>query len=164
MEPITAITLLTTLIGLGLSLAGQAEESKGAQSQAKENERLAKLAAADALQRGGREAGYTRMAGAQLLSEQKVAAAVSGADPTVGTPAQVQAGSRALVELEARTQENNAAREAWGFKKHGLRYRDAVEREGRALGYRQAGTILGSVGRLGSTLARDETLGAKLTG
>jgi hypothetical protein len=144
MDPITGVTLLTTLVGLGFNLVGQAQESAAARREALENKKLADAAAADAMARGYREAGLARAAGAQNVAAQTVAAAASGVDPTVGTPAQVAAGSAALSALDAATLENNAAREAWGFKTQGLAYGRAAERERAALPMRQMTSILGA--------------------
>jgi hypothetical protein len=158
MDPatLTAASLLLTLVQMGVNLFGNAQESAAAREQALDNKRLADAAAADALARGYREAGLARMAGSQNLAQQKVAAAASGVDPTVGTPAQVSAGSAALSALDAAVLENNAAREAWGFRTQGERFSQAAERERQMLPARQATTVLGGFDRLAATYARGE--------
>jgi hypothetical protein len=146
--------MLGEMAGLFARLIAQQEESTYAQADARENARLAKVAEADALQRGYREAGLARMAGSQLVAEQKVAAAASGADPSVGTPAQVAGSTRAIAELDALTLQNNAARESWGFGQKAERYQRAAEHEKRALPLRQFGSVLTSAGRLSGGYGR----------
>ncbi len=62
------------------------------------------------------EAQKARMMGSRLISRQNVAAANSGVDPTVGTPASVMADTRLMSELDARMAESNASREVRGYR------------------------------------------------
>lgn len=86
------------------------------------NSKRALEAAADARIRGAVEAGKATAEGSQLAAKQMVAFANSGVDATVGTAANVQEATVADAKLKALTIENNAAREAWGYKKHGMDY------------------------------------------
>lgn len=86
----------------------------------------------DALRRGSIAAGFQRMQGSALVAKQRVAYSNSGVDATVGTPADVAAGSLAFNEFDALTLENNAAREALGHK----RTIDNLEQQ-RLLAYRK---------------------------
>lgn len=139
---------IASMAGDFLSLIGEKQEFDANQLEMRQNATLAERAAADAMQRGYQEAGRARMAGSQLVAEQKVAAAASGVDPTVGTPAQVSAGTAAIAEIDARTLENNAAREAWGFTTKAKRLRAKVKSEEEALPLRMAGRVLTSQGRV----------------
>jgi len=147
-DPVSAAAVMggASLLGTGVGVAGATQEGKFAEAQARERERLARMAAADALQRGAQDAGRSRMETGQLVAEQRVAYAASGVDPTVGTPADVIADTRALGELEARILENNAAREAWGLKRTADAY--ALEQEAirKQTKLRVFGTILGGLG------------------
>jgi hypothetical protein len=116
--------------------------------QAELNSKRALSAAADARIRGAQEAGAAVMAGSQLQKKQMVAFSNSGVDATVGTAANVQAATAAAAKLEALTIENNAAREAWGYKKHGMDYATeaglASSRRDREMAG-AAGTTLGAL-------------------
>ena len=84
---------------------------------AEANIELARTAAADAIQRGQADAAKTRFSAQQAIARQKVAFGASGVDASVGTPVSLGASTAAMAELDARTIENNAAREAWGYAK-----------------------------------------------
>jgi hypothetical protein len=140
-------------------LLGSELERVAAQDEARQNKQMADAAAADALQRGEREAGQARAQTSQLVGAQNVAYAGSGVDASVGTAANVQAATRAMGELDARTLENNAAREAWGFRTYGVKYQQQAQLANTRARIGTAATILGGVGRLassaGSSYARD---------
>lgn len=121
-------------------------EGKVRAKQAQQNKDLADRAAADALARGAGEAGKMRAAGSDLAAQQMVAFANSGVDASVGTAANVQASTKAKAELEALTLENNAAREAWGYKKHGLQFETQAGIDAARRNREAAGTLLGAAG------------------
>lgn len=134
--------------GMVTSLLAVNDEAAQAQKQARENAKLADRAASDAIARGTHEAGLARMAGTQTIGAQKVAYVASGFDPSVGTPANVAAQTRAISEMDALTAENNAAREAWGFKTQARRIREGAQTELEGLTMKQVSTALGGAGRL----------------
>lgn len=146
-DPLTA---LSTLTGTGLDLVGGIEESNARIDESRSNAKLADAAAADAIARGTREAGKQRLEGGQLIARQRVAYANSGVDATVGTPATVMENTRATTELDAQTLQNNAAREAWGFKAKAAEFRKEAGLERRRSDRQAIGTILGGAGRLAS--------------
>lgn len=90
--------------------------SKVAAEDAKANIEIARQAGADAIARGAQEAAKKRMEAAQVIGRQRVAFGASGVDGSVGTPVELAASTRMFSELDARTIENNAFREAMGFK------------------------------------------------
>ena len=137
-----------------LSVDSSIQEGIAAKKQADANTAMANEAASDALARGARDAGALRMAGSQVAARQMVAFANSGVDATVGTAANVQAGTKANAELEALTTENNAAREAFGYKKHGLDFQAQAGINASRTNREIAGTILGTAGTVGTTWAR----------
>lgn len=101
-------------IGMGQAKAGA--EGRAAYEDAQDEQRVLSynlLAAGDA---GRLAVQKIRMSGSQLIAQQKVGYAASGVAIDTGTPAAVMASQRALVELDALTAENNAARQAWGYK------------------------------------------------
>jgi hypothetical protein len=148
-----ALAIMAQAAGTLLQVQQIHAEGKFKDLEAKENEALALRAAGDATHRGNLAAGRTRMAGGQLAARQQVAFASSGVDPTVGTPADVMADSRMMSELDALTEENNAAREAWGYKKQAEQIRRQNKFDRQTRGYRMAGTILGGAGQLAGSAA-----------
>lgn len=128
-------------------------ELKAKQAELADNQKLALTAAADAEARGGADAAKARTQGSKLIEEQKVAYANSGVDPTTGTAANVMADTRAMSELDAQTLKNNAAREAWGFKRYGLKYGEQAGLEAQRTSNRNTATVLTGVGRFASGAA-----------
>lgn len=139
----------------GTALELQDNQVEGYQNQInlEENKRLALQAAADAVIRGSQEAARTRMAATQMMGRQKVAFGASGVDATVGTAAQVQAGTRMMSELDALTLENNAVREAWGYRSQAEHFGRQAKLDELRYQNQQLGTALGGVGRVGSSVA-----------
>jgi|SRR5262245_31935223 len=143
--------------GIGQMFAGISQVGLGVAEGVEEHNRIRQegqltrekdlQSAADALQRGAVDTGRLREQGGELINRQKVAYANSGVDPTVGTAANVQAGTAAQVELDAQTIKNNAAAEAWGFEQH--RKATFIEEESKvgANQRRTVGTILGGAGQ-----------------
>jgi hypothetical protein len=124
-----------------------AEESRAKQQALFTNRLLAERASGDALQRGAIEAGKARIAGSRLEAKQRVAYTASGVDASVGTPANVIADTAALGELDAQTVENNAAREAWGYRQKGAEFASEIEAEKRRQANRQTAQGIGFVAK-----------------
>jgi hypothetical protein len=123
-------------------------EGQAAKRQADRNTQQANEAATDAINRGVLEAGGARMAGTAMAARQAVAYSASGVDETVGTAANVQLATRAAAELEALTAENNAAREAWGYKKHGMDFQTQAGIDASRRGREIVGTLLSTGGKV----------------
>lgn len=141
------------MIAGGLQLLGsvnaaydESQAAKRTQLEAQENKQLALSAAADAIARGNRDASFKRLRGSQVQSEQQVAYSGSGVDSKVGTAADVQGQSGYFAELDARTEENNAAAEAWGFRRHGLKYQAQAQLDAARSSAKIGGTILSGAG------------------
>lgn len=137
----------------GLSLIANEQETQAKEKEAIENARMAQRAAVDALQRGAREAGQSRIETSRLVAQERVAYANSGVDASSGTAAAVQVDTRVLGELDAKTLQNNAMREAWGFRTYGIKYRDQAQLEATRGTNRAVGTVLGGVGRFAASMA-----------
>lgn len=150
------VSMFASLASMLNSVDAERADQLARDEQARENQKIANEAAADALMRGAREAGLARMAGSQLEAKQKVAYANSGVDPNVGTPAAVQAQTSALSEIDSQTLLNNAAREAWGLKTHGLQYAQANDAEARRSRARQQGAILSGIGQMAAAYGRGQ--------
>lgn len=143
------------VLGVDSAVQGGIADKK----QADRNTAMANAAATDALARGALDAGAARMAGSEAAAQQRVAFTNSGVDASVGTAANVQAGTKARAELDALTQENNAAREAWGYKQHGLDFQTQAGINASRRGREIAGTALGTAGSITSAYAKDKKNG-----
>jgi hypothetical protein len=100
------------------------------------NAELAEAQAVDAVARGAEAAGRHRARTRQVIGSQRAGLAAQGVDIGDGSAADVQADAATLGELDALTIENNAKREAWGYKVQASEYRNQsklVRRGGRAM-------------------------------
>lgn len=147
------------LIQGGMAVNGSVEQSINDQKQADANTKLANDAAADAVQRGAKEAGAVRTAASQDAARQLVAYSNSGVDASVGTAADVQGATRAQGELNALTIQNNAAREAFGYKKHGIAFQDQAALNASKSRREIAGTVLSTAGAAWSAYGKDKAGG-----
>jgi hypothetical protein len=141
------VSMLSAVGGTGLQLIANEQDTRAKEEEAQQNARLAQRAAVDALERGAREAGQSRIDTSKLIAAQKVAYANSGVDPTVGTAANVQADTRAMGELDAKTLQNNAVREAWGYRTYGIKYQTQAQLAATRGTNQAVGTVLGGLGR-----------------
>lgn len=142
--------MLTAIPEAFININAQQKELDYNRDEGYQNLATAQRASLDATERGNLEAGRARLQGSQMIARQKVAYANSGVDSTVGTAANVQADTRALTELDAKTIENNAAREAWGYKKQGEKFRKELDINRSRAESQMYGTILTTVGKLAS--------------
>lgn len=80
------------------------------------NAAIADQQAADAMTRGQEREQRARAATRGIIGSQRASFAAQGVDVGTGSAADVQADAAFLGELDALTEQTNAAREAWGFK------------------------------------------------
>lgn len=80
------------------------------------NAAIADTQAADAITRGQEREQRARAATRGIIGTQRASFAAQGVDVGTGSAADVQADAAFLGELDALTEQTNAAREAWGFK------------------------------------------------
>lgn len=135
----SALSAPLNLLGTGINLANENNDTA-------ENVKLAHAAAADAIARGNADAARARMQATQMIARQKVAFASSGVDASVGTAAEAGASTRMFSELDAQTLKNNAAREAWGFKKQAAAMERQQDLRNRGGMVSAGGTALGGIG------------------
>lgn len=97
---------------------GNAQETaaQGASQDARTNAFFANQAANDATDRGRKDAALQRLRTGQMLGSQRATMAANGGVVDEGSNANLQADTAMLGELDALTIENNAAREAYGYK------------------------------------------------
>jgi len=97
------------------SRAKEGQESAAADT-ARTNAMYAGDAADDAVARGRYQAGLQRIRTQQAVGTQRVAQAANGGMVNQDTNALLQEDTAAIGELDALTIQNNAAREAYGYK------------------------------------------------
>jgi len=139
--------------GLGTGLAGsylqaKAEQQQLADKQAADlqNQDLAKMQAASALQRGGFQAFQLRQRSDTQQSEQRAGFAASGVNSGSGTAAAVQAITGGVGNADAEQAMHNAAQQAWGFQVTANQYGAQAEQDKRAEGQVLTGAVLGGIG------------------
>jgi hypothetical protein len=140
-------------VGIGTSVGGaiygavqQHDAAEEAAKVAQRNKLAAERAASDAIARGEVQAGQIRTRASQMIGEQRAGFAAMGIDASTGSAAEIQGMTRVLSEYDARLTENNAAREAWGYRVEGKNF-SAQAAASSAAGDNQAlATILGGAG------------------
>lgn len=147
------ISAASAAASVGMTVDKNNREGAASDEEGRQNQALANSAAADAVARGTAAAGVARIRGTLLGAKQNVAYANSGVDAGVGTAADVQGSTAAMSELDAKTLENNAAREAWGFKTHGMQFAQAAELGRTRRSNENVGTVLGGLGAVASAAA-----------
>lgn len=117
-----------SLIGGAIGAVAANQAAKQQLQQGVQNDRAYQLTAADSIDRGNQEAGKASLKSDQLMGDARTALASSGVDSQSGSGLQALADTRAYSKLDQLTIQNNAAREAWGYKLKGFQ---ALE-QGRA--------------------------------
>lgn len=115
---------------IGLTVAGGVTGAYGQYQAGQHNQKLmdanAQIAdwqAQDALDRGKDEAAKHRSAVRRMVGSQRARLAAQGIDIESGSALDLQLDTARLGELDALTIENNAAREAWGYRVQAQDYR-----------------------------------------
>ncbi|MBS2028716.1 MAG: hypothetical protein JST54_12515 [Deltaproteobacteria bacterium] len=152
-DPLTA----SAAVGLGSSLLGGVVKGIGEQNaiaakkQADlQNQQLAKLQAGNALQRGAWQTGQLRMRASQTIGTQRAAFGASGVDVNSGSPAALQAATRAVSEQDVTMAQHNAMQEAWGHEVMANQYGAQAAADESESGQAEVGSILGGVGEAAS--------------
>lgn len=133
-------------LGKGLGIISEQEQARAAAEEAERNRRLTLEAARDAARRGRLAAGLTRMRGSRAAAAVSVAAQHGGIDPTQGLAAEGAALTRAMTEMDALTQENNAARQAYGLGQQAEAYGQQAKRIRQQADMALVGGLLGFAG------------------
>lgn len=116
MGPAMAAAAGLNLVGMFMGAYGQHKAGKVNQHLSEYNAGVAEWQADDAIRRGGVDATRRRTMTRGTIGSQRVSLARQGVEINDGSALDVQADSAYLGELDAQTIQNNAAREAWGFK------------------------------------------------
>lgn len=165
------------MAGSAISGGIQGSEAARAQgdyqrSQSYLNASLSETAAADAIDRGRKEANISRRKTNATAASQKVAAAAQGLDVGAGegSPAETIESTRELGAVEEMNIKTNAWREAWGYKVQAINERTqgdiaAIAGRGEARqtliagGMEAVGYGAGAYDRIGRTPSRTTTTG-----
>lgn len=160
-DPVTAITIGTTLLSAGVGAAGQIQQGQAQAQASKYNAKVAEMNATladrksrDALERGKIEEQNKRQEISQLQGRQKAAMAANGVDLTFGSPLDTMVDTATLGELDALTVRRNANREAYDYEVQGVNQRsgaalDRMNAKSATTGsyLAAAGTVLGGVSK-----------------
>jgi hypothetical protein len=130
-----------------LGVENAKDESQSAIRQGEYEQAAADYNARQALIKGARQGQAARMEGSALIARQRTAYANSGVDVKSGTPLSVMADTRSASELAALTKENDAAREAWGYKLQAQNSRENTQAKLRGIQRAEYGSILAGVGQ-----------------
>lgn len=143
-----AITLAATVGSTVLAASSAYQQGQVAKQTAKNNAKMAEVAAQDAQVRGEEEAAAVQRKGASLKSAQRVSLAAKGLDLTYGTAADMQDQTDFFTQSDAATTRTNAGRDAWNQRARG----QAMLQQGRADAlnsqYQAAGSLLGGAGQV----------------
>jgi len=126
-------------VALGLTAAGAVTSAMGASAQAKaqqdqlnyqsgvdaNNALLAEWQARDAISRGQDSVFDSRLKAAQIGGSQRASFAARGIALDEGSPLSVLQDTQYIADLDANRIEDNAAREAWGYRTQGQGYTDS---------------------------------------
>lgn len=133
-----------TMAAAAVTAYGSYKQGQAQQDIANYNARTAELAAEDAVARGTQSADAQRNKVRQILGTQRAMMGATGAEVGAGTLGKVLDQTATYGELDARTIEANAQREAWGMRT-------------QAAGTRAQGDLAAAAGTMGA-------LGSLLTG
>lgn len=110
-----------------------------------ENEKTARRAASDAILRGRYQGFSRRLQGSQLEGQQRLAYANSGVSLSSASAQATMATSQIMTEMDVLTIENNAAREALGFRKQAENEIVRREREAKRTSNKMTANALNAV-------------------
>lgn len=122
---------LTSSFGAGFSAVGAYNTAKSqqaaleAQAQvAANNAQLATWQGEDSLQRGQVAASGATMKTGQQVGSQRAALAANGVDLSMGSAQNIITDTEFIGKVDANTIQDNAAREAWGYRMQSRNYTD----------------------------------------
>lgn len=122
--------LATQLFGLAGQVAGSFYSAKSQRTQAdlqaylaQHNARMSELAAKQSLAAGQKRAGQRSLQAGYAISQQKAQQAAAGVDLSVGSAAELRAGTEIFKEADVNQIEANALMQAWGYRTQAADYR-----------------------------------------
>lgn len=157
--PAAAVPL--AVVGFGIQAYSQYEAGQANAAAARRNAFLAGAAADDALQRGVQRAMFRRMAGVRRTAAQTVQFAHAGVDVSSGTPAATISQTAMISELDAKVQENNAYREALGYRRQATAFRSQAADLERAGMLNAIGSLIGGAGKIAGAAGASPSTGGQ---
>lgn len=128
---LAGLSLVSSVLGGGMQIAGQMQAGKAAQGQAafqsavaRNNAILAERAAQDALTRGSIQEQLAAGGTARLKGRQRVALAANGVLVDEGSALDITSDTAAKGKFDQLTIRSNAEREALGFRTQGLNFQN----------------------------------------
>jgi len=135
-------SIVTSFIGGIQQVKAQGEQAGFQSGVAGQNASIAGAQAQQAYHIGSTQAGLAQAKGSQLASTQKADYAASGVVANAGSADTVQLNTKAMADLDAATIENNAARQAWGYKVQQSQYEQQGAWDIYSGGQQQQATLL----------------------
>jgi hypothetical protein len=138
MDPITVAFVVGTAIKIGSTIKNAMAEKEAAdqaERAARLNMQLALELEAEAQARGVTEAGKARRLATRIVGEQKANLAAGGIDLASGAVADLAAQTKHYSELDIMTIQNNAAKEALGYRRKAEQFKEemkAADKRGHA--------------------------------
>lgn len=140
-------------IPIGIALLGGVMGAQNAKQQGAFNASMLtgnaafkEQAAQDAIAAGNTSADWQRVRTGQAIGTQRSAQAANGIDVNSGSASQLQDDTAMLGELDALTIQNNAAREAYGYRVQANQDRLNAAQAKVNAGNQATGSILGGLG------------------
>jgi hypothetical protein len=130
-----------------MSAYGAYQQGQTAKKIAKYNADVANYSAEDAMKRGSIEADQQRARARQIAASQRAAMGASGVESDTGTFGKVLEQTATMGELDARTIEANAMREAWGLRSQAKISQYEGASRAQAGGLEAFGTLLGGAAK-----------------
>lgn len=141
-----ALSLAAT-VGSSVMAAGSSyQQSKVAEQTARNNAKMAEVAAQDAIKRGEEEAINVQRKGAALKAAQQVSFASKGLDLSYGTAADLQDQTDFFTQQDVATTRNNARKEAWNMRARGQAQLAQGQADSLNSMYQAGGSLLGGAG------------------
>ncbi|MBA4359811.1 MAG: hypothetical protein C0411_03650 [Pseudomonas sp.] len=133
---------------VGGMMGAQNAKQEGAYNSGmlKQNAAFKDQTAQETLNAGDTSADWQRVRAGQAVGTQRSAQAANGIDVNSGSAAQLQDDTAMLGELDALTIQNNAAREAYGYKTQAQQDRSNAQQVLTNAGNKATGSILGGFG------------------
>lgn len=130
---------ITNLVSTINSLSWDQYQGGVQQQMGALNQQFYGQAANSALQAGNEAAARTQMKATQAIGAETAGFASSGVDASSGSAVEAAATTRQMATLDSQTQQNNAAREAWGYNIKGVQalqqgYLDSQKSHNDAIG------------------------------
>ena len=145
-----AVSMGLMAAGTLMSAYSSIQEGKSAEEQAKYNARMAEIQADDARARGAVEANKVRQDTKRAIATQQTQLAANGVDTASGSSLTLMSDTARAGEIDAKTAEVNAMREAFGYQSQAESYRFSGKAAKQNAYGSAVGSLLTGAGNIGS--------------